>query len=240
MQKKNKLLCYLLVFCTLAILFTPSTVQAAVKLNKTSVKIARYHSCQLKVSGTKKKVTWKSSDKDIAEVSKTGKVTAKNEGTAKITATVNKKKYTCKVTVVNYDSKIVLAAYGYKAIQTAIPNPESLKVCEVRVGLNISNVEFAYFQCEYKDKQQKNQTVYVTVYTNKAETLEYYNVQNSFYEDNLIMKFDRFAISPIDKTCSEEGSFEEVKEATKTIFNLEKIKVKKGEHFDDYHSWIEL
>lgn len=47
----------------------------------------------------KKKVKWSSSKKKVASVNKSGKVTAKKEGTAKITAKVGKKKYTCKVTV---------------------------------------------------------------------------------------------------------------------------------------------
>lgn len=47
----------------------------------------------------KKKIKWSSSKKKVASVSKSGKVTAKKEGTAKITAKVGKKKYTCKVTV---------------------------------------------------------------------------------------------------------------------------------------------
>jgi len=53
----------------------------------------------LKITGTKAKITWKSSDKNVATVSSKGNVTAKNIGTAKITATVGTKKYTCTVTV---------------------------------------------------------------------------------------------------------------------------------------------
>ena len=54
----------------------------------------------LKVKGAgKKKVSWKSSKKKVAAVSKKGVVKAKKTGSAKITAKVGKKKYTCKVTV---------------------------------------------------------------------------------------------------------------------------------------------
>jgi hypothetical protein len=76
-------------------------VQAAtkVKLNKTKVTMPVGGTVKLKVSGTSKKVTWKSSNEKIATVSSKGKVTAKKKGTAKITATVNGEKYTCKVTV---------------------------------------------------------------------------------------------------------------------------------------------
>jgi hypothetical protein len=78
-----------------------TTTQAAskIKLNKTKVTLSVGDTVKLKVSGTKKKVTWKSSNKKIAAVSSAGKVTAKKQGTAKITASVSGKKYTCKVTV---------------------------------------------------------------------------------------------------------------------------------------------
>lgn len=77
------------------------TVEAAskVKLNKTKATLYTGKTLQLKVKGTKKKVTWKSSNKKVATVSKNGKVTAKKKGKATITATVSGKKYNCKVTV---------------------------------------------------------------------------------------------------------------------------------------------
>ncbi|WP_310603429.1 Ig-like domain-containing protein [Anaerosporobacter sp.] len=72
---------------------------ATIKLNKTKVSLTVGKTEQLKLSGTKKAVTWSSSKKTVATVSKTGKVTAKAAGTATITAKSNGKKYTCKVTV---------------------------------------------------------------------------------------------------------------------------------------------
>jgi hypothetical protein len=55
----------------------------------------------LKVKNNKKNqnVTWKSSKKSIATVTQKGKVTAKKVGKTTITATIKKKKLTCKVTV---------------------------------------------------------------------------------------------------------------------------------------------
>lgn len=72
---------------------------ATVKISDDSLLLQVGKSETLKVTGTKNKVTWTSSKKSVATVNKSGKVTAKKEGTATITATVNKKKYTCKVTV---------------------------------------------------------------------------------------------------------------------------------------------
>ncbi len=78
-----------------------TTVEAAtqtIKLNKTKLSLTVGEKFTLKLSGTKSKITWSTSDKTIATVSE-GKVTAKKVGKATITATVNKKKYTCEVTI---------------------------------------------------------------------------------------------------------------------------------------------
>lgn len=78
------------------------TVQAAtktVKLNATKKTLTVGKTFRLKISGTTKKVTWSSNKKSVATVSKKGLVTAKAAGTATITAKVNNKKYTCKITV---------------------------------------------------------------------------------------------------------------------------------------------
>jgi len=72
---------------------------AAVKISQNKLTLKVGASKVLKITGTKNKVTWSTSKKSVVTVSKTGKVTAKKAGTATITATVNKKKYTCKVTV---------------------------------------------------------------------------------------------------------------------------------------------
>lgn len=54
---------------------------------------------KLTVNGTTKKVKWSSSNKNVATVSSSGKVTAKKAGTATISAKVNGKTLKCKVTV---------------------------------------------------------------------------------------------------------------------------------------------
>lgn len=72
---------------------------ATVKLNKKKLTLEVGKSATLKLTGTKAKVTWSSSNKAVATVNTKGKVTAKKAGKATITATVSKKKYTCTVTV---------------------------------------------------------------------------------------------------------------------------------------------
>ena len=85
----------------LMLMFQSVNINAAtkVKINKTKASIYVGKTVQLKITGTKKKITWKSSNKKVATVTSNGKVKGIKKGTAKITATVSKKKYTCKVTV---------------------------------------------------------------------------------------------------------------------------------------------
>lgn len=104
------------------------TVEAAskVKLNKTKATLYVGKSTQLKVKGTTKKVTWKSSNKKVATVSTKGKVTAKKKGTVTITAKVSGKKYTCKVTVKDIALKSI--SLNKTALTLDIQNTYKLKV----------------------------------------------------------------------------------------------------------------
>ncbi len=100
MRKKVKLLLSLLVIvATFTLGFEIPVHAAKVKLSKKSITIEVGQKKTIKVKGTTKKVTWSSSDKKIATVNSKGKITAKNEGTCKITAKAGSKKLTCKVTV---------------------------------------------------------------------------------------------------------------------------------------------
>lgn len=69
------------------------------KLNSSKVTLNPGKSYTLKINGTKAAPTWKSSNSKIVSVNKSGRLTAKKTGTAKITATLSGKKFTCTVTV---------------------------------------------------------------------------------------------------------------------------------------------
>ncbi|MBO5522210.1 MAG: Ig domain-containing protein [Roseburia sp.] len=77
------------------------TIEAAtkVKMSKSKATLIAGKTLQLKLKGAKGKISWNSSKKSVATVSKKGKVTAKKKGTATITAKNQGKKYTCKITV---------------------------------------------------------------------------------------------------------------------------------------------
>lgn len=72
---------------------------ATIKLSNKSLNLEVGKSKTLKISGTKSKVKWSTSKKNVATVTTKGKVTAISVGTTTITAAVDGKKFTCKVTV---------------------------------------------------------------------------------------------------------------------------------------------
>lgn len=74
-----------------------------IKINKTKAEVYVGKTVQLKVTGTKNKITWTSNNKKIATVTTKGKVKGIKKGTTTITAKVSKKKLTCKVTVKEKD-----------------------------------------------------------------------------------------------------------------------------------------
>lgn len=79
--------------------YTCKIIVESPSISKKSATLTEKDNITLNIKGTTQKITWKSSNPAVASVNSKGKVTAKKEGTAKITATVLKKKYTCKITV---------------------------------------------------------------------------------------------------------------------------------------------
>lgn len=98
---RNSLLAASLIFgLSFSLTAETSVTDAAHRLNKSKLRLKSGTSYKLKVKGQKRKITWRSSKKKIASVSKKGKVTAKKAGTATITAKIGKKRLRCRVTVI--------------------------------------------------------------------------------------------------------------------------------------------
>lgn len=83
-------------------MFSSAHVEAAtVKLNKTKISIYVDNNATLALAGTKLKITWSSSDNEIAAVSTNGVVKGIKRGTATVTAKAGSSKYNCQVTVLD-------------------------------------------------------------------------------------------------------------------------------------------
>ena len=95
---RKKIIIWMCLLTLIAGVIAP-TASAKVKLNTKKRTISVGETYKLKVSGTSKKVKWKSSNKKVAKVSKKGVVTGKKTGKATITAKVGKKKLKCKISV---------------------------------------------------------------------------------------------------------------------------------------------
>ena len=133
-----------LLFAVLLIATDTQPVQAAVKLSQTAVSLCVGDSTKLAVSGTTKKVTWKSSAPKIAKVNANGKIKALKKGNATITATVNKKNYTtCQVHVnrtfkidkSNVTIKKNTTVNAYLSVNGAVnATIKNKKICSVTFG----------------------------------------------------------------------------------------------------------
>ena len=115
MKNKNKLkkliICMLCVICTL-VTFTPVNTNAATKvtLSNTKITLKLGNTKVLKLKNAKGKVKWKTSNAKVVSIKKKDAtsitLTPKKQGNVTITATNNKKTYTCKVNVpkMKYDT----------------------------------------------------------------------------------------------------------------------------------------
>lgn len=93
-----------LAFAVLLVMAVPLQAKATAKvgLNKKSATLYVGQNITLKLKGTSSAdQKWSTSKKSVAEVDSKGKVTAKKKGSAKITVSVDGKKYQCKVKVKN-------------------------------------------------------------------------------------------------------------------------------------------
>lgn len=129
MKKFNKSLAITLILSLCLTLAAPVDAKSKVRLNLTKATLSVGGSINLKLLNNKKKVTWKSSNKKVASVTKKGKVKAKKKGKAKIIARVGKKKYTCKVTVGSASKKRASKKNTKNVKKTAItPSPSSTPI----------------------------------------------------------------------------------------------------------------
>lgn len=117
----------------------------AAGLNKKKITINVKESYQLKVTGTKKKIKWSSSNKKIASVTSKGKVKGKKAGQAIITAKYGKKKLTCELRV-----RIPMEYYAHRGYKGQYP--ENTKVAfNGAMKAGFSGIEFDIFETNSGD-----------------------------------------------------------------------------------------
>lgn len=231
---------FLCCFLAASLAFPMQVSAASPKLNHEKVTLCRYHSVQLKLNKASGKVTWKSSDKNVATVTKKGKVTAVSAGTANITAKCNKKIYQCKVTVKEYSAEIQYAAYGYRALTKQISSIGDLKIKHIYQGSFVSNIPFACFECSFTDKSGKKKDAWVYIFEQEQPSTSCYTMQTDFYENNLVIKFENKGMDTVLAPRCSLIKASDVKNASKYIFKFEKSSVKKGKNFELANSWLKL
>lgn len=243
-RKLPSLKCYSLFFLcliTLLLLFPTQTSAAAkTRLNYDHVTLCRYHSVQLKLNKSHGKVTWKSSDKNVATVTKKGLVTAVSAGTTTIKAKCGKAVYQCKVTVKEYSTEIQYAAYGYHALTRQMDSIKDLKIKQVYQGSFVSNIPFACFECSFKDRSGNKKDTWVYVYEQEQTSTSCYTLETGFYTNNLILKFENLGMDSVLSLRCTPIKLSDVKNASKYIFAYEKASIKKGINFDLANSWLKL
>lgn len=155
-----------------------------VTLNKKSATVVKGKTLQLKATvapanASNTTVTWKSSKSSVASVDKNGKVTAKNAGTATITAaTVNGKKATCKVTVaaVTLNAKSIPLQVGKSttAVKVATKSPSN----DTAKSYKSSNTKIATVNSKGKVTAKKVGKATITVTMKSGASAKYtVNVQ---------------------------------------------------------------
>ena len=97
------LVTFILMIMILAGIGATANAASKMKLNKTKATVSINNSVKLRITGAKKNITWKSSNKNVATVKKSGNngaiVKAKKQGKTTITAKVGKTTLKCKITV---------------------------------------------------------------------------------------------------------------------------------------------
>lgn len=122
------IMAFVLSMSTSTVCLAKTSEKSKVKLNKSKLTLYVGDTYNLKVSGTKQKVTWTSSNKKVATVNKKGHVVAVGKGKATITAKVAGKKYNCTVNVKEITSETVFTNGG---VVTSI-NTVQMSVREIR------------------------------------------------------------------------------------------------------------
>lgn len=185
------------------------TVKAiTVKLSQKSIKMKKGASCTLKATVTpaefsKQTVTWKSSDAKTAAVNSSGKVTAKKEGTAVITAVCGNKKATCKVIVqTNFER---FRDYIIKNGKTGDDGNPTLTFEEKDYTLSVAyqaGTQKFRFYCDRDTSGRSKGEMYMSLTGDKSMPLTFYFASKDYEGNESLIVKGTATIIPSDYTWS--------------------------------------
>lgn len=117
---------------------TNTVHKEVIKINATEKVLIKGQTAKLKITGTSRRVTWKTSNKSVVTVDGVGKITAKKKGSAVITAEVGSASKKCKVIVEEPKLSKTNVVLETKKVQTI-----KLRGCKHFVSWSSSNTSVA-------------------------------------------------------------------------------------------------
>ena len=174
-----------------------STSVKKAKINKKSASLVIGKTVQLKVKNASGKVTWKSNNRKIANVSQKGKVTAKNAGKATITAKVDGKSLKCKVTVKRQYPTIKTIKWNFHGnnINLRIKNPTK-KPIVIYPESKFYDDDYTYFASMFLNNKKSvtipaGKTVTI-LFSGNNDNLRVTDCIEEYYDNMGILDYDIF------------------------------------------------
>lgn len=144
------------------------------KLKYTTYKLNTGNSFTNKLLYTSKKVTWSSSNKKVATVSRKGKITAKGPGNCKIYAKIGKKKYICTVKVIRQQPDFYACITDYNRagnyFKVRIKNNTKKSLIIYSSNAKAIDSDYSSFNRKLRLKNNKN----ITIKAKKETTIKFY------------------------------------------------------------------
>ena len=174
-------------------------------ISQSKVSLTAGKTTTLRIKGTSLTPSWSSSDKTVASVSSKGAVTAKKAGTATITAKIQGKKYTCKMTV----KKAAAPGVTYKTYKDpdgyfTMSIPKNWKVQTGLMGAYDQPVDLISYGIRAYDPNVSDRCVYFCLNTIglKSEKAKTFNVSYYDFVGNSTMKQFMEAMPVITETST--------------------------------------
>lgn len=197
-QLKKIIICMLCVICTL-IAFTPVNANATTKatLSNTKITLRLGNTKVLKLKNAKGKVTWKTSNAKVVSIKKKDAtsitLTPKKQGNVTITATNNKKTYTCKVNV----PKLKYDTWDDETVMLGYTNTVTISNVHTPIQWSIDNKEIA----SIKAKGKNNYKVEITSLTH-GETTIHALLNGTMYKIKVIIPEVKLDVAKVVWDCS--------------------------------------